>query len=179
MRKVLQCLLPLLAIIPATLVFGETVVPAGSVSGTWTAAGAPYLIQGDIAIPAGSILTIGSGVEVNFQGHYKLVVEGALAALGTPEDSVVFTTDDEATGWHGIRISKSADSARMDYCIIEHGFTTGSAFNEFGGGMNCGSADAVITHCRFSDNRSYSGGGLCVNMDVGAAPPHHLRVHLQ
>ncbi len=149
--------------------FADT-IPGGYVSGTWTATGSPYLIQGDITIHADSTLTIEPGVEVNFQGHYKLAVEGALEALGTAQDSIVFTAVDAVSGWQGIRINGDADPARLDYCIIEHGFTTGSAFSERGGGIYCGSADAVITHCRISDNRSFSGGGIFVYIGSGGGP---------
>ena len=49
-------------------VSADTIVPGGYVSGTWTAAGSPYLVQGDITVHADSTLNIEPGVEVNFQG---------------------------------------------------------------------------------------------------------------
>ena len=56
----------------------QTVIPPGDVSGTWTLGGSPYEIQGEITIPDSSTLTIEPGVLVEFQGHYKLIVEGRL-----------------------------------------------------------------------------------------------------
>ena len=53
--------------------FSQTPVPEGNVSGTWTLAGSPYLINGDITIPFDSTLTIEPGIVVEFQGHYRFV----------------------------------------------------------------------------------------------------------
>lgn len=44
----------------------QTTVPAGNVSGTWTKAGSPYKIQGEIIVPKGSTLTIQPGTVVEF-----------------------------------------------------------------------------------------------------------------
>ena len=34
--------------------FAETTVSGGNVAGVWTVAGSPFLIEGDIVVPAGS-----------------------------------------------------------------------------------------------------------------------------
>ena len=78
----------------AVTAFGDTVVPGGTVSGIWSITGSPYLIEGDISIHADSTLSIEPGVLVDFQGHYQLYVNGALEALGTAQDSIVFTAAD-------------------------------------------------------------------------------------
>src|SRR3972149_12202018 len=62
--------------------FSQTSIPAGNVSGTWNLAGSPYQIQGSIQIPDGQTLTIDPGVTVDFQGTYKLNVQGRLLAIG-------------------------------------------------------------------------------------------------
>ena len=56
-------------LLAGTAVVAETIVPAGDVFGTWTAGGSPYLVQGNIMVPGGSILTIEPGVDVSFQGE--------------------------------------------------------------------------------------------------------------
>ena len=61
----------------------QTDIPAGAVSGVWTAAASPFYINGEITIPNDSTLTIEPGVEVVFMGHYKFNVQGRLLALGT------------------------------------------------------------------------------------------------
>jgi len=85
----------------------QTVIPAGSVSGTWTLAGSPYLIQGAVMIPNNSTLTIEPGVTVNFQGSYKLYVQGRLLAIGAVADSITFTAADTAVGWLGIQFDNT------------------------------------------------------------------------
>ena len=62
----------------AVTVHAETIIPGGAVSGTWTQTGSPYLIEGDIAIDNSSTLTIGPGVDVIFQGYFRLLCEGQL-----------------------------------------------------------------------------------------------------
>ena len=150
-----------------SIINAQTTIPGGYVSGTWKASNSPYLIHGDITIYADSKLTIEPGVEVNFQGYYSLAVDGALEAVGTALDSIIFTAADTVTGWQGIRIGEGADSTRLDYCIIDHGFNTGMAF---GGGIFCASASTVISHCLFSDNRAYRGGGIYVEIQYDSDP---------
>lgn len=56
----------------------QTSVPAGNVSGTWSLAGSPYKVQGHVLVPDDLTLTIEPGVTVEFQGHYKLFVNGCI-----------------------------------------------------------------------------------------------------
>ena len=79
--------------------FAQTIISAGNVSGTWTFAGSPYLIQGAIMIPNDSSLTIEPGVTVNFQGSYKLYVQGRLLAIGAVADTITFIAADSTIGW--------------------------------------------------------------------------------
>ena len=60
-------LLPLLILASSAAVFASTVVPPGEVSGTWSVAGSPYVVQGDVEIPAGDTLVIEPGVTVQFE----------------------------------------------------------------------------------------------------------------
>jgi hypothetical protein len=119
----------------AYIIFGEhkTVIPPGDVSGTWALGGSPYEIQGEITIPDGLTLTIEPGVLVEFQGHYKFIVEGRLLAVGTETDTIVFTINDTTGfsipdtslgGWHGIRFnwtSPANDSSKIIYCKLQYG----------------------------------------------------------
>jgi predicted outer membrane repeat protein len=170
MRGLFQILTLVTTLFVATTVFGDTIVPGGTVSGTWSLTGSPYLIQGDITIHADSVLSIEPGVFVDFQGHYQLYVNGALEALGTAQDSIVFTAANTAEGWRGIRIDAGIDSTHLEYCIIEHGRRTGTALADWGGGVYTASIDAVISHCRVSGCHAYNGGGMYVQSDPLTGP---------
>ncbi|MBL0358630.1 MAG: right-handed parallel beta-helix repeat-containing protein [Chitinophagaceae bacterium] len=165
--------------------FTQTTVPAGAVSGTWTPAGSPYLIQGNITIPNGNVLTIQPGVTVSFQGNFKLQVSGRLQAVGNGTDSIRFTAANTATGWQGIRFDNVAaanDSSRIAFASIQHGLArlmngAGIYINNsqkiavynssisnctaqagYGGGIYIASSNCVIRNNTISYNHSYSGG---------------------
>ncbi|TKJ41667.1 hypothetical protein CEE37_03620 [candidate division LCP-89 bacterium B3_LCP] len=144
-----------------TAVSAQTIIPGGDVSGTWEAVGSPYLIEGEITVPADSILNIEPGVEVNFQGHYKFNVNGFLEAVGTETDSILFTAADPDTGWHGIRFIGAPDSSHLSYCIVQYGYASGNFPDFSGGGINCSSSNPVIKHCTFRENSAvHAGGGI-------------------
>jgi parallel beta-helix repeat protein len=144
----------------------QTSIPGGYVSGTWTLAGSPYLIQGSIMIPNDSTLTIQPGVEVNFQGHYKLLVKGRLLAIGTVTDSILFTTSDTITKWYGIRFDSTYttnDTSKFFYCIIQWGLANGSGHDQQGGGFYFYNySKAIISNCTIQHNSTgfYRGGGI-------------------
>ena len=108
----------------------QTVIPPGDVSGTWTLGGSPYLIEGEINIPFLETLTIEPGVLVEFQGHYKFIVDGRLLAVGTETDTITFTINDTTGfsipdtslgGWHGIKFDNTSavnDSSKIIYCKL-------------------------------------------------------------
>ena len=132
-------------------IFAQTPV-SGNQSGSWTAANSPYQVIGEILIPGGETLVIEAGIEVNFQGHYKFTVNGNLQALGTETDSIFFTTDDQVTGWGGIRFDGSDGISNLSYCRIEYGKTAGNYPDNHGGGMVLLTSDAVVSNCVFADN---------------------------
>lgn len=81
---------------------------SGEVSGTLTRQSSPYFIAGTLRVPPGQMLIVEPGVILKFRGYRKfrdpdlgrLVVEGAIRAVGTPDAPILFTseTDDAAGG---------------------------------------------------------------------------------
>ena len=139
--------------------FGQTEV-SGNQSGTWSSGNSPYNVVGEIIVPSGQILNIEAGVEVNFQGQYKFTVNGNLQAIGTESDSIFFTTNNQATGWGGIRFDSSDGISTLSYCRIEYGKTSGDYPDNHGGGMAFFGADAVVSNCVFADNSSEEAEGM-------------------
>ncbi|TKJ37254.1 hypothetical protein CEE37_14165 [candidate division LCP-89 bacterium B3_LCP] len=144
---------------------GGTIIESGAVTGTWEAASSPYWITGEITVPEGETLIIEPGVEVGFVGHFKLIVNGFLEAIGTETDSITFTAPDTSVGWHGIRFIDAPDSSHLAYCAIQNGNATGADQDQSGGGIYCYNSNPIIHHCTIRNNSAdLDGGGIyCYN----------------
>ncbi|MBU0518151.1 hypothetical protein KJ564_04355 [bacterium] len=134
---------------------------SGPVSGTWDLAGSPYEVVDQTWILLGQSLTIEPGVDVIFQGWYKLSIYGALQAYGTEADSILFTAVDTSQGWQGLRFidnNTQSDSSRLQYCIIEYGRsagTSGIVEDRQGGAIYClNSSQLLISNCLLLSNRT-------------------------
>jgi len=115
------------------IAFGQTTIPGGYVSGTWTAAGSPYNVQGNITVHADSTLHIEPGVQVNFLGAYSFTVNGFLEAIGTQADSIRFAG---TATWGGVNFVNAPDTSHLIYCRINNAFTP----------VTCNNSDPVISH---------------------------------
>lgn len=91
----------------------QTVIKSGEISGVWTKKMSPYIIKGDVNVPAGKKLYIQPGVQVKFSGLFTLNVQGSLLAIGNEKDSIIFTVFDTTGikernryGWCGIHFDR-------------------------------------------------------------------------
>ncbi len=142
----------------------QTHIPAGNVSGSWSAAGSPYIIDGEIQIIVGDQLVIDPGVDVEFSGHYKFIVYGRLLAEGTSGNTITLSAQTPATGWHGLRFidtnTNGQDSSRIVYCEIEDGNATGTSPDYRGGALYCdNSSDILVQNTTFENNVALRNGG--------------------
>ncbi len=122
------------------LLFSQTNVSGGiNTNTTWTLAGSPYIVQDDVTVDQGVILTIQAGVIVKFQDHYDdLFVNGRLIANGSSGSPVVFTSiKDDAHGgdtnldgsatqpgpdqWGAIWFGANSIDNSLEYCWIGYG----------------------------------------------------------
>ncbi|MBU1650823.1 right-handed parallel beta-helix repeat-containing protein, partial [bacterium] len=156
--KTMKFVIPLMMVVLVQFASAQTTVPGGYVSGTWNASGSPYLIDGEITVHSDSALTIGYGVDVIFQGHYKLIVNGLLEANGTEQDSILFTAADTSIGWHGIKFVSASDSSLLKYCQIV--YAKGNSPFE-GGGIYCDNSSPTIKNCLIENCYAHEGGGIC------------------
>lgn len=150
-----------------------TDVPAGTVKGTWTKANSPYKVKGDITVSSNDKLIIEPGVEVIFEGLYKLQVNGVLEAIGSTSDSITFTADDKQVGWGGIRFDNSAsgangamsnnDSSFISFCRLEYGIVKTSWPDNSGGAIFAASFPQLkISNSIFENNESLKGGAIYI-----------------
>lgn len=102
--------------------FPQTHIPTGNVNGKWTKQNSPYYIDGEIKIPYGKKLIIEPGVKVIFTGRYKFEIYGTLIAIGSPQDSIIFTAGNLQEKWKGLRFNETFTKSIFQYCIIEHGW---------------------------------------------------------
>ena len=142
-------------------------VPEGNVKGIWSKPNSPYLIQGDLTIQSGDSLIIESGVNLIFQGHFKIQLEsgGSLIALGTEGDSILFTVADTNGfsdrgvtngGWNGIN-APSAKDLVFSHCVFE--FIKQFDVNA---PLNFRSDDLMLTNSVIRNNFGQSSGGVHV-----------------
>ncbi len=140
----------------------ETHIPAGSVSGTWTLAGSPYIIEGNIVVQSTASLTIQPGVTVIQNRYSRFRIEGQLLAIGTPSDSIRFQAADTSSGSEALDFLNTnlsaQDSSKLDYCEISYGVASASPdFYMHGGGLFIQNSSRLrvshcyIHHCRTKD----------------------------
>lgn len=186
-----RTLIPLFLFFLSLFAHAQTIIPGGSVNGSWPLDGSPYLIQGSILIEDGETLSIEPGVTVEFEGHYKLFVLGQLLAVGNHFDSISFSATDTLSGWIGIHFDEtpeSNDTSRISFCKIKYAKPNSSDYSgaifinhyskvvisncqitknistSAGGGIYCGShSDPVIKNNVVCYNQGTSGGGIFVS----------------
>lgn len=120
----------------ASLLPAQTRV-ANQATGLWKAETGPYIVAGEVIVPANEALVIAPGTIIKFESGASLSVQGKLVAKGEATRRIVFTSlpDQEfgamaayarlsaptAKDWKGIRFSAtSASDCVMDFCIVRY-----------------------------------------------------------
>lgn len=130
-----------------------TCVSGTVVNETWTEAGSPYCVEGDILVAG---LTIEPGVSVEILGDYVFEVAGILTVAGTKTEPVVFTRfDTNEEGWQGIFFNYSSPGSELEYCVIEGSINSG---------VRILNSLPVFDNCTISNNEAYMGGGLNIDL---------------
>ncbi|MDZ4181394.1 MAG: T9SS type A sorting domain-containing protein [Candidatus Cloacimonadaceae bacterium] len=164
-----------LAMIAAAFgLFAQTTVPAGPVQGNWTSAGSPYNIMGDISIPNNAVLSIAAGVEVVFQGTFKLEVMGQILSNGVDGNMVTFTAQDTLNGWQSIRFINSGAGTNppssfnysvFSYAKAVHGANPMDPLNQGGAVWASNAGTVTFNHCNFVRCKSMGDGSVIYAVD--------------
>lgn len=141
-----------------------TDVGPGDISGTWSLAGSPYIVQGNITVPDMGQLVIEPGVSVFFDGPYVLYVDGILSAVGAEGDSILFSRNTGRTDWGHIEFDYNSNTgSTLQYCRIEYGnaIQLEAPYRTDGGGIYAmTSFNLSISHCSIEHCRADKGGGV-------------------
>ena len=80
----------------------------------------PYIITDDLYVMPNCTLTIEPGVIIKIDGLKSIVIKGSLKAIGTNENYITFTKNNNSN-WNKIKFETTNDSSFFDYCNIEFG----------------------------------------------------------
>jgi hypothetical protein len=137
--------------------YAQTYVSGGIYSNTtWTTAGSPYIVTGNITLFTGANLTIQPGVVVKFRnGHSINAGSNSIIAQGTPIDSITFTSDSTSpvAGCYSGLILGSTVSTTYSYCNF---------FYAYAGLTNA--PPGTIVHCTFKSD--YVGISSALNVYI-------------
>ena len=143
----------------------QTIEVSGLQSGIWDAD--TVFVTDNVIIE--DSLNITAGTTVLFNGYYNIHVKkhATLNALGTENDSIVFTVVDTTGfhvfnsgrgGWNGIRMEK-AGSCRFDYCRFQYGKAALDEDQDGGALRIFSCTDVAISHSTMFCNFSRENGG--------------------
>lgn len=136
----------------------------------------------DIKVENGATLNIVPGTIVEFQGFYKLDIQGRLLAEGTSSDYITFTTFD-TTGcynfshksWGGIMFYDTPDendTSKLAYCNIGYA-NSYPGYN--GGAVGVKNfSKLVITNCLIKYNYAPYGGAIAVYNSQPVIQNNHI-----
>jgi len=80
----------------------------------------PYVLQGDLTIPANVTLTIEPGVEIYMAPQANLMVYGSMQALGNANNRIVFKRNPDYSdgSWGALCFLNATDTIRMSYVTV-------------------------------------------------------------
>ena len=130
---------------------------------TWAGIDGNYLATGDITVAAH--LTIAAGARLVFEAGQDMTVNsaGALTAVGTVDQPIVFTGVEQTRGyWGGLRYyqSNSPENA-LDFVTIEYGGGYHNA-NLYLDGTSSSPVQLSVTNCTFQHSETW---GIYLDVD--------------
>lgn len=109
-------------LLPSRSASASTTIAGGTYSNqTWTAAGSPYIVTGNVTIGPGGTLTIQPGAEVQLANTTLLTITGTLTAVGTAANPITFKAQSGLGKglWLGIKLNAQGAGTTLDHVHIE------------------------------------------------------------
>lgn len=157
-------------------VFADTIPDGSNVYGTWHVTNSPYVIMGEVEIPADCTLIIEAGVRVkmlsstadsafnlNTIGVGVMLVFGEIIAEGTITDSIYFERTGEGS-WGSLSIlNNDSVTCIFRYCNVSFGRTIQAPPGGTGyvAGLRFSGTNGIIENSLFENNPSGIGWGNC------------------
>ena len=147
---------------------GGTQISGGQVAGTWSQAGSPYFVNGDIAVRDNGELTVEPGVRIVFVGPYGMTIgeNARLVSIGNQNNPIEFTACSRDLGWSGLRFENSGDDDVLTHCTITYSKKEAELIATppdaeadedaavSGAAIYCSSSSPTITSCTIANNES-------------------------
>jgi len=130
----------------------EIKVPGGAITTgrEWDLAdaGIPVHVTDYINVESGGVLSIAPGTSLGFEPSKQLYVKtgGALYALGTVDEPIIFTAHQRVSGWLGLKNNLSTIILR--HCEVTHA-TTGLTL---GASTTITPTNSIVQNCKIHDN---------------------------
>ncbi len=134
----------------------------GELTGNLSKSNSPYLVTGDITVPANDSLSIEPGVELQFAGKFQINVFGQFQAIGTETDSINFSTVHQDSLWGGILLLESQRNNHLKFVNISRATKSksfGNYYDEYGA-VSCRKSRLNVDHSKFVDNLNHNCAGI-------------------
>jgi len=110
-----------------------------------------YKVTSGISIAKNKLLTIKAGTTLVFSNSARLEVYGALKAVGTPAQPILFTGETKSAGyWQNITFNSLDSRNELDNVIIEY-----AGGNQYGALVTWGAAKLKISNTIIRENKLY------------------------
>lgn len=142
----------------------------GAISGRLNKSKNPYIVIQDVGVAEGDSLIIEPGVKVCFDGDYEFIVQGVLSAVGSKQDSIIFTSNKLVPNegdWKAVALFESG-ILHISHSVITYAGGRPGDYTPIGG-IYCDAGKAVITNNRISYNRYgifCSGGSINIENNL-------------